>query len=208
MTRRHTELNDATHTLSEADLQAISQRIPVMTFPKGTVLLREGEVAREAYFVIQGCVRAYYLVDGEERTSDFFTEQQSAAALDIYNRQVPSTHFLDCLEDCTLSVLTYDNEQELVREFPGFGSICQQSMQSHFGRHQEWLSAFVTKSPEERYLHLMEIRPDLIHRIPQYHLASYLGVKPESLSRIRKRLATASSGRPAGRSDRSEDHGG
>lgn len=189
MTRRHTELNDATHTLSEADLQAISQRIPVRTYPRGTVLLREGEIAREAYFVIKGCVRAYYLVDGEERSSDFFTEDQSAAALDSYNRQIPSTHFLDCIEDCTLSVLTYTNEQQLIREFPGFGAICQQSMQTNYGRHQERLSAFVTMSPEERYQHLLRDRPDLLHRVPQYQLASYLGIQPESLSRIRKRLA-------------------
>lgn len=189
MEQQNTRLTDGTPDLSAEDLIRIGKRIPVSQFTRGTVLLKEGEIARASYYVLKGCVRAFYLVDGEERTSDFFTENQSAAALESYSHQIPSTHFLDCVEDCTLSVLTYENEQALTRDFPGFGSICRNSMQANFGRHQEWLSTFIIKTPEERYLHLLETRPDLVHRIPQYHLASYLGVKPESLSRIRKRLA-------------------
>ena len=62
------------------------------------------------------------------------------------------------------------------------------SMENDFGKQQEALDKFITSSPEERYKNLLETRPDLLQRVPQYHLASYLGVKPESLSRIRKRL--------------------
>jgi hypothetical protein len=63
------------------------------------------------------------------------------------------------------------------------------SMEDDFGEQQEALAKFITSSPEARYKNLLETRPDLIQRVPQYHLASYLGVKPESLSRIRKRIA-------------------
>ncbi len=68
-------------------------------------------------------------------------------------------------------------------------SLCRVSSESNHGRAQEMMASYITKSPEQRYLNLLETRPDLVTRVPQYQLASYLGVKPESLSRIRKRLA-------------------
>ncbi|MEZ4951136.1 MAG: hypothetical protein R2784_17385 [Saprospiraceae bacterium] len=67
--------------------------------------------------------------------------------------------------------------------------LCRVSVEEEFRKQQEALAAFITSSPEDRYLNLLENRPDLLMRVPQYHLASYLGVKPESLSRIKKRLA-------------------
>ncbi|MBX2905282.1 MAG: Crp/Fnr family transcriptional regulator [Taibaiella sp.] len=185
----HTELSDGDGFLTEEDKEAIGRRIPVKEYAKGTVLLREGEVARESYFVLKGCVRCYYIIDGEERTTAFYTENESAAALSSYARQSPSTHFMQCVEDCTLSVLTHENEQALIKEFPGFAALCRSSMEVGFGRSQDELAVYITRSPEERYQHLQDTRPELLQRIPQYHLATYLGVKPESLSRIRKRLA-------------------
>jgi len=175
--------------LTDAEQAIIASRIPIREYAKGTILLREGQIAREAYYVLRGCVRAYYVVDGEERTTAFYTENESAAALSSYNRQSPSAHFMECVEDCTLSVLTYTNEQELINEFPNFARLCRASMEAGYGKHQDMLASYITRSPEERYLYLQQSRPDLLQRIPQYHLASYLGVKPESLSRIRKRVA-------------------
>lgn len=175
--------------LTEAEAKIVDELIPVRTFRKGTLLLKERQIATEAYHIIKGCIRLYYLTDGEERTTAFFTEDQSVASMTSYVNQVPADHYLECVEDCTLTVLNYHKEKELIQKFPKFESLCRVSMEQNYGESQSLLANYITKSPEARYLHLLETRPDLLNRVPQYHLASYLGVKPESLSRIRKRLA-------------------
>lgn len=175
--------------LSEEEAKAIDELIPIKTFPKGTVLLKQGQVAKDSYFNLKGLVRLYYLIDGEEKTIQFFTEGDPIASLSSYHHQTPSPHYLECVEDCTLTILNFEKEQELIKKVPAFESICRISIEQEFGKNQEVLANYMIKSPEQRYLDLQNERPELLNRVPQYILASYLGVKPESLSRIRKRLA-------------------
>ena len=175
-------------SLNEEETKAIIECIPIRTYKKGTVLLREGQVASECYFNLKGCVRLYYLVDGEERTTCFYTEEQSIASMASYVNRTPANHYLSCIEDTTLAVLHFEKEKELYRRVPKFESLCRVSMEDDFGKQQEMLASYITTSPEERYLNLLETRPELLQRVPQHQLASYLGVKPESLSRIKKRV--------------------
>lgn len=175
--------------LNEEESKAFTECIPVKMFKKGTMLLKEGQISRDSYFVIQGCVRKYYIIDGEERTTEFYVEDESVASLQSYKNKTPAYHYFECVEDCKLAVLNYDKEQELFKRVPKYETLCRMSMENDFGEQQESLSKFMTSNPEERYKNLLETRPDLLQRVPQYHLASYLGVKPESLSRIRKRIA-------------------
>ncbi len=116
-------------------------------------------------------------------------EEEAISSLQSYHQKVPSKHYLQCVEDSRLAVLSYEKEQELFKRIDGFESLCRVSVEDELGAQQEKLSHFMMMSPEQRYLDLLEHRPELLQRIPQYHLASYLGVKPESLSRIRKRIA-------------------
>ncbi|WP_339787516.1 Crp/Fnr family transcriptional regulator [uncultured Imperialibacter sp.] len=176
-------------TLTEEETEVLNDCIPIRSYKKGTILLREGQIATECYFNIKGCVRHYYLSDGEEKTTQFYTEEQSIASMNSYLNKVPANHYLECLEDTTLAVFGYEKEKELYRKHPKFESLCRLSMEDDFGKQQEMLANYIIQSPEERYLNLLETRPNLLNRVPQYHLASYLGVKPESLSRIRKRVA-------------------
>jgi len=175
--------------LTEEESLLIDELIPVKTFPKGTVLLEEGQVSRECYFTIKGCVRSYKIVDGVEKTTDFFIEQDSIASLTSYTQKTPANHYFACVEDSILAVLSYEREIELYRHFPQLESMCRVNIEADFGKKQEIIADYLTKNPEERYLLLMKTKPELIIRVPQYHLANYLGVQPESLSRIRKRIA-------------------
>ena len=175
--------------LTDKEAAIVNECIPIKTFPKGTVLLEAGKVSNEAYYVLEGLVRSYYLIDGDERTTAFFKEGDSCAALHSYVNQVPADHYLACVEDSILTVLSYHKEKELIKKVPQFESLCRVSVEQDFGRTQSMLAHFITKSPEERYLDLLKNQPELLQRVPQYHLASYLGIKPESLSRIRKRVA-------------------
>ncbi len=175
--------------LTNEEASAFAECIPIKSFKKGDLLLREGQVSRDSYFVIEGCVRKYYIIEGEERTTEFYVEDESVASLQSYKNKTPANHYFECVEDCKLAVLNYDKEQELFKRVPKYEALCRMSMENDFGEQQEALAKFITSSPEERYKNLLETRPDLLQRVPQYHLASYLGVKPESLSRIRKRIS-------------------
>lgn len=178
----------AADNLSPEEARDLDALVPIRTFKKGTVLLKAGQVATESYYCIKGCVHLYYDVDGNERTTAFYTEGQSIASLKSFVNQVPAEHYLACVEDCTLAVWAYSAEKELFRRHPRLESFCRFEVENDFGKAQEALAAFITRTPEQRYQDLMTARPDLLQRVPQYLLASYLGVTPESLSRIRKRI--------------------
>lgn len=176
-------------SLTEEESTDFVECIPIVSFKKGSLLLEEGQISRDSYFVIEGCVRKFYIIDGEERTTEFYVEDESIASLQSYKNKKPANHYFECVEDCRLAVLNYEKEQELFKRVPKYEALCRMSLENDFGEQQELLSKFMTSSPETRYKNLLETRPDLIQRIPQYHLATYLGIKPESLSRIRKRMS-------------------
>ena len=172
----------------------------VRTFPKGTVLLRVGDPVGASYFILKGCIRSYVLKDGDDKTIDFFIEEEPVLPIG-YGKDVPSSHFLECLEDTVAVVGTEDQEEKMLSEYPQLKTVCLAMSEVMAEKMQESLARYRTSTPEERYRDLIEKRPDLIQRIPQYQIASYLGVKPESLSRIRKRLSRHSGKPPI--SDRS-----
>jgi CRP-like cAMP-binding protein len=174
---------------SEAELADIAANLTVHTYEKGTVLLREGEISTKCYFVLKGCVRQYFLVDGEEKTTAFFTEEQSVVSFTSYSQQVPCNHYFACVEETTAMVGDPRNEAEMYERFPKLATLTREMMEQDFGKTQEEFAMFVTSSPEERYRHLLARRPELLQRVPQHQIASYLGVTPESLSRIRKRIS-------------------
>lgn len=157
-------------------------------YKKGDILLREGEQARNSYYVVTGCVRQYYLIDGEEKTTNFYTEEESILSTISTINKLPSKFYLECVEDCLVKESSYSQEAEIYEKFPRFEKLCRITTEEQLGKFQERFAIFMTSSPEERYLNLVNTRPDLLNRVPQYQLASYLGIKPESLSRIRKRI--------------------
>jgi CRP-like cAMP-binding protein len=175
--------------LSEEEAKAIENSMCIRHYKKGTVLLREGQISTECYFVLEGCVRQYYLVDGEEKTNNFFTEEQWVISLQSFAQQVPANHFFACCEDTVLVVGNEQRENDLYRLFPKFETIARKVIEKILAEQQEIMASYLTDTPEQRYLKLLNTRPDLFQRIPQYQLASFIGVKPESLSRIRKRIS-------------------
>ncbi|MEM6380390.1 MAG: Crp/Fnr family transcriptional regulator [Bacteroidota bacterium] len=175
--------------LNQAEEEAIIESIPIRTYPNGTYLLKEGQVARDSYFLIQGCLREYRLIDGEEKTTAFYTEHQSVANFESLTNRSASKYNLVCMESSKLAVLNLEKEQALYRRFPRFETFCRTGMEQMLGEQHRQLTELIVLKPEDRYLKLQKERPELINRVPQYQIASYLGIKPETLSRIRKRLA-------------------
>ncbi|RSK29155.1 Crp/Fnr family transcriptional regulator [Bacillus sp. HMF5848] len=174
--------------LSEAELKKLTIDVPVVTFKKGTTLLHQGEVPDKCYFVLKGCVRQYAVdEDGNETTFNFFTEEQSVTTFNQHTTDKVSPYSLSCLEDCTLVVGDLATEQESYDMHPVLAAMTRKMIEADIGAMRDDFSSFISSTPEERYHALMKKRPDLIDRVPQYQLASYLGIKPESLSRIKKR---------------------
>lgn len=175
--------------LTDGEKELVHTHSDVREFKKGTVLLNQGEVAQECYMVLKGCIRAYHLKDGEEKTTEFFTELHPFTPASYVTRK-PSEVTVVCEEDCVLSLGSMEKTQELFGSLPRLGEIAHIVGSDLLAKQQVQYMDFKNLSPVERYQKIQETRPELMNRVKQYHLASYLGIKPETLSRIRKKLAT------------------
>jgi len=177
------------------DIQdALRRLVPVKEFGKGAVLLREGNTAGECYFVLEGCIRCYYLKDGVDKTAEFYTEGDVASPV-TYGSAEPSPCWLECVEPVLAAVGTPESENEMYAHNPEMEKINRVMAEAVMAKYQRTHNEYKNNTPEERYAHLVETRPDLLDRVPHYQIASYLGIAPESLSRIRKRLKAAQKGK-------------
>jgi CRP-like cAMP-binding protein len=174
-------------SLTDDEKSAILSLDLFRSVKKGTILLKEGQSSKDSYFVLKGCIRTYYIIDGEERTTAFYTEMDALTPHCVINK-TPSEYFISCVEDSILTVSNTDMEVEINSKFPKFDLMCRKLSEELLAKKQVDFDEFKTSSPEKRYLNLLEKRPDLIQRVPQHQLASYLGVKPQSLSRLRARI--------------------
>lgn len=154
---------------------------------KGDILLHAGQMSNKGYFVLKGCIRTYYIIDGEEKTTAFYTELEALNPPWVVSK-TPSEYYVSCLEDSLLIVSDSDMVEETNRKFPRFDTLCRILSEELLAKQQIDFDAFKTSSPEQRYQNLLTKRPDLLQRVPQHQLASYLGIKPQSLSRLRARI--------------------
>jgi CRP-like cAMP-binding protein len=173
--------------LTNEEIDIISNQNFIQSYKKRTILLAEGQIAKECYFIMQGCVSSYYLVDGEVKITEFFTESQPITPVS-YTTKKPSEYYLECLEDCIISIGTPESTTELMRKLPRLAALGANIMEDQLAHQRMKYDDFIKLSPEDRYINLQKTSPDLLNRVPQYLIASYLGIKPESLSRVRKRL--------------------
>jgi CRP-like cAMP-binding protein len=174
-------------SLTEDEKGAIVSLNIFRTVKKGTVLLREGQRSEDGYFVLKGCIRTYYIIDGEEKTTAFYTEMEGITPNCVLSKE-PSKYYIATTEDSIITQSTQDSEVEIFEKFPRFETLCRVFSEERIAKQKIDFDDFKTSSPEQRYLAMLQKRPDLIQRVPQHQLASYLGIKPQSLSRMRARI--------------------
>ncbi|GAB2583371.1 Crp/Fnr family transcriptional regulator [Spirosoma areae] len=151
--------------------------------------LRAGEVCTHIAFINQGCLRYYYLKDGSEFNGQFFFEGSWIGEYQSFLTGKPSIQYFDALENAELLVMQHRDLQKLYTDLPKFERFGRVLAENVVIGSQYRTASLLFDTPEERYLKLISDRPKVVERIPLHHIASYLGIKPESLSRIRKRLA-------------------
>ncbi|AGA77019.1 Crp/Fnr family transcriptional regulator [Echinicola vietnamensis] len=155
------------------------------TFKKGTVVVREGQYSKKGYLIVKGCSRAYYLKNGKD-ISDWFTfENQFMAPVVSFFSDKPSPHYVEFVEDSTVLEFTKDTVDSLSEKYHDFERLIGKVVTETMLGLCERLDTIQFSRADERYYQLLQIHPDITHRIPLTHIASYLGITLETLSRIR-----------------------
>ncbi len=162
--------------------------VRVLDFPARTSLLREGEIARSMYFVKTGCLRLWFNKDGKDITFQFFFEGQAVSSIQSFMGGEPSLFSLETIEPTTAAVLDRGGWDRLHQVYPHLRELFLQLVLRRMTDYGRLFLSRIKDTPRERYEALLREHPEIAHRVPQHHVASYLGITPVSLSRIRGRI--------------------
>jgi len=174
--------------LNEKEIQLLLDAVEKKVFKKNEIIFTAGKISNEIYFLTKGCVRLFYNVDGNDKTAFFYTEGQFICAGESYTFNVPAVESYQAVEESEIFIFKKSKIDILLEEIPKFEIIARIATENELITCQKMIASFVTKSAEERYLELLNTQGDLIHRVPQQYIASFLGVSPETLSRIKARI--------------------
>jgi CRP-like cAMP-binding protein len=155
--------------------------------PAKTVLLHDGEVARYIYMIKSGCLRQWFNKEGKDITLQFFFEGQAVASIDSFMNNQPSLFTIESIEPSTVIAISKADFEELNALYPWLKEGFRDYLFQRFRNYAQLFLSRIKDSPKERYDDLVKNHPDIIRRVPQHYIASYLGITPISLSRIRNR---------------------
>ncbi len=175
--------------LHEEEVQHFISKLQVKQVDKKEMVLQEGDICKHAYFVNKGCLRYFYNVDGQENTGQFFFENNWYTDYESYLLGKPSKQNVEALEKSEIVLLAKSDLHQLFVDIPKFEKFGRIMAENAFLGLRNKSEMLTNQTAEERYLNLIKERPKVFERVPQHYIASYLGIQPPSLSRIRKRLA-------------------
>jgi len=175
-------------SVSDSDLDYAMQFYKRQEISKGDYFVKAGQYVKEYYFLEKGCVYYYNLKDGQIKVMEFFTEGDFFTDLYSYLEGIPSNSYLVASEDTIVYTITKEEVQQAFDHSHDLERFGRLSMQRAFIKTFRRVVHLNHLSNEERYLRLLQKRPSLFQRVPQYLIASYLGLTPVGLSKIRKRL--------------------
>lgn len=176
-------------SFNEEELDFFHTLLLYRKVPKKTVLLRAGDECPFEAFVIRGCIRKYCIdAQGTEVTLQFAIEESWVGDISFTSEDPkPSQVFIETLEECELLELAPEKKEFLFEKAPRFERAFRILMQRHLAVTQQRLFNTIVKNGEEKYRDFLEHYPSIPQRVPQHYIASYLGISPEFLSKIRSR---------------------
>jgi len=174
--------------LSPAEIDIIKSLFKEKLYKKGDFFLEEGRICKQVGFVAQGLMRYYINQDGEEKIYDFSQENEFVCNYESFLPQSPSTKNIQALEDSIVFVISHADLQIFYANVRGGERFGRIAIEAVFVKLLKDISSLYSETPELRYERFLKNHADLQQRISQYHIASFVGVKPQSLSRIRKRI--------------------
>ena len=176
--------------LSGEDISFISSVFLSKKLKKGQILQREGELARYGTFVTKGLLRSYVIdAKGKEYIIQFAPENWWISDKAGMSPNTKAVYFIDAIEESDILLLDTPSHFKLIEHVPGYASAFQTGVQKHAAAKDRRIVASLTSTAEERYNDFLKTYPSIAQRVPQHMLASYLGITPETLSRVRKQLS-------------------
>lgn len=174
----------------ESELAIFHSLLQYKIVPKKQFLLQEGEVCTIEAYVLRGCTRTYFLDEnGFEVILQFGTEDWWLGDVISFYDAVPSRLFIETIEDTDIFFLTPESKAELLVRVPKFERVFRLLIQRNLAATQNRLFTSFAKPAQDRYLEFIERYPGIPQRVPQHYIASYLGISPEFLSKIRGKMA-------------------
>lgn len=171
--------------LSEDCIAALPLHSKLMPASKDTKLVKEGQYADKTYYIIQGCVRAFYVKDCKEITDWFAFENEFVCSIHSFFNNVPSPHYIEVLEDSLLLEINRANAQLLSDKYHNFERLQKEVVVHTLLKLQNRVESLLFETASNRYKSLLTTQPDITQRVPLTHIASHLGITLETLSRIR-----------------------
>jgi len=184
-TRPLFQLLNSIHILSPELQTAISDLLIEEHFKKKTLILKQGQVSQRIYFISEGFVRAYYDKSDETFTNWFMGQGDIIISVYSFFSRRPSFESIEVLEDCTLQSISWDQLQYLYKTFPEFNINGRIITEQYYIRSEERAIDLQTLTAKQRYEKMISSYPDILQKASLGQIATYLGIKQETLSRIR-----------------------
>src|SRR5688572_2743103 len=179
------------HPMSKELTERISNMTRIVSHPKKTIVLKEGDVNNHICMVISGLARSYYLNEEKEITSRLMNESFIITSWISFYTRKPSSEFIETLEDTTLACVHYNDIQQLYEEFPEFNVIGRKQVEYSFYMSELRTRMLRKHTAEEKYKFFLENHANLLQRVSLKHIATYLGMSEETLSRVRSQYHKA-----------------
>jgi CRP/FNR family transcriptional regulator, anaerobic regulatory protein len=174
--------------LTEEELDFFISRLQLKSLKRKELILREGESCHFTVFILKGSLRYFYSIDGNEHTGQFFFEKSWYTDYESFLSGKPSQQNIEALEKTEILLLEKKDLEELYNRYPKFERFGRLMAERAYLGARRKNEALANQSAEERYLNLLKERPKVFERVSQHYIASYLGIRPQSLSRIRKKI--------------------
>jgi len=168
---------------------ALQQRVE---YSAKTILLREGQIAQNYYFIEKGCLRMWFDNQEKDTTFQFFFENEGVSSLESFQKNIPSAFTIETIEPSVIQVLPKTVFFGMIKELDQHPDFLKALMEISFERQRHYMNEFLSRirdTPQQRYMNLLAQRPHIVKRVAQHYIASYLGVTSVHLSRIKNQLA-------------------